>query len=240
MSQIIVIALLVGGSLQLSPSTVQIFLDDEGGVRFGGTHTDTGLSATPEAQEYPEAVKQLIAEEKEFVPVEWKSSDGRMIGFLTWEKKVETTLIVAREGQTIVVRPPEGEAERAATSEQFFNPLGLLVLTFFGLLLYGNLRVLLKGSVRTGDAFGPFIVIWIIILSLPLNEMADHQVTLLAFSLTFFFYLLFLLVFLHGDLSYSNGRIGGDKNSTLPREYLLLSVPMTMLMVLFTLLAMRL
>ena len=91
-----------------------VLVGNDGSVRFGNPveYTPTGFSATAEALKYPEAVKRLIAEGRDFLPVKTKVVSARMVGFITWRDTNETELGLARSGNVLEVRPAASEVEQ--------------------------------------------------------------------------------------------------------------------------------
>ncbi len=145
---VVIIALLAVPAVGQS----QVFLGSDGSVWFADPlveYTSTGLSVTPEAMEYPEAIKQLIVEDRDFVPVLTKTTAMRMVGFWTWEEVTETELVLAKSGDLLVFRPPNDGAEKMMVEKEVSNPFGLLVAIFFGSLLMGNVLAGRKHSYAT-------------------------------------------------------------------------------------------
>ena len=119
----------------------RVLQDEAGRISFqlnAVNWRNTGLTATAEAQRYPEAIGRLITEKLEFVAVEKEVVKSRLIGFWTWEEQSKVKTVVTRDGTVIVLRPATG-AEATVGIERFDNPFVLLVGSALALLAAGNL-----------------------------------------------------------------------------------------------------
>ncbi len=162
MVRLLVLSILcVISTVSVEAEEAVVLIGTDGSVRFDEIkapeveYTDTGLVATAEAQKYPEAIKSLLAEKADFVPVGVAQLSERMTSLISFLVTKETTLVLTRQGDTLVVRPPEDEVERGFVGGSEFNPFGLFALLFLVLLVIGNMLLLRNRR-------SSFVDIWIV------------------------------------------------------------------------------
>lgn len=134
---------------------VPVSIGSDGSLRYEEPvveYKPTGLLVTEDARQYPDAIRQIVQGGKDIVPVATVKKSN-MVGFRTWRVMEEATLVLAREGDTIVARVPASDADRQESTKEGKNPFGLLALFAAALSVLGNMAMNRGKDVSAALAF---------------------------------------------------------------------------------------
>lgn len=124
-----------------------VLVGDDGSIIFVPPEVEyspTGLVVTPEAARHPGAVKQLIAEDRDFVSLRGVSTPIRMVGLSGMQTVRETKFVLARSESLLEIRPPISETEKERYEAVITSPFGSMLVLVLLWLIWGN-TLMMKG-----------------------------------------------------------------------------------------------
>jgi hypothetical protein len=191
---VFVLCVVAGAMPALADGHRSVLVGDDGSVLFGlpgMEYNSTDLMVTSEAANYPEAIKQLIADDLDFVPVSRMPTEIKITGFLTGRHTREASLVLARSEDLLEIRPPISEAEKDRQGGEAFNPFGLYMTVFFTLLFLGNVLVV-RSSGLENNLYPVFATIFPGVFAILSFNSIDFVPRLFAIAATLFLALLLI------------------------------------------------
>jgi hypothetical protein len=146
MSRCILALVIVIGTMSIAGANnqegrLEVLLGSDGSLRFQPiekvTYVSSGLFVTSEATLYSNKVRQLIDEERDFLPVKNKVVKARIVGLLTWRVIEEVQLVMVREGNFIFVKSLVNEEEIVQMKYEKRSSIALLMGVSFVFLTVG-------------------------------------------------------------------------------------------------------